>query len=600
MMADGSSSSPIQSTITNATTSMDQQQQQQQSISQNLSSSMDTTIGQIMSTPSLPSQQQQQQQTPQVNSSNVLSQQQQQQLLQQQQQQQSNLMGTANFQIHQQGIQRSPSMSRLNHIQQQQQQQQQQYNMSANNAARIYGQMNFASGQQQMTQQQQQQQQNQQIGQMGNATLTRSGLMGQTGHLTMLPGQAAATAQLNLLASPRQKTGLVQGSQFHPGNTPGQSLQGMQMGMNMMGSYNLNSQIRANGSLAFSQQRMNQGQMRPQLAQQNALASGQKLQAQSLSRTPFMNPQLSALGQNGQLAMMQNNLTQQQWSKQMPAMSAPNSPSYRLQQQQRQQQQQALLGQQQQQLPSSQMHNSMSLNQQQISQMVQHQQQQQQQQNQLQPIGHQQNQLPNQQLLQQQSPRIGGSAGQKTLSLTGSQPDATGSGTTTPGGSSSQGTEASNHLLGKRKIQDLVAQIDPNAVISSEVEDFLLLIADHFIDTVASFGATLAKHRKSSIVETKDVLLHLEKNYKLTVPGFSSEEKKQKQDHPPSDVHKKRLDMIQGLMENTYAETNNTNSKELVPRNQYGGNMQMRPSASSDQLMMQSQNKHHKQGFDGY
>ncbi|KAI3802766.1 hypothetical protein L1987_30909 [Smallanthus sonchifolius] len=495
-MADASSSSPIQS---KTTTPMDHQ-----SVSQTLPSSIDA---QITSTQS----------------------QQQQQLIQQQQQ-------PTNFQIHQQ---RSPSVSRLNHIQQQQQQ----YNLSAGNAARIYGQMNFATGQQQ----------NQQIGQIGNANLTRSNLMGQTGHLTMLPNQAAAAAQLNLqsqlLASPRQKTGLVQGSQFHPGNTGGQSLQGMQMGMNV---YNLNSQIRANGSLAFNQQRMNQGQMRPQLSQQNALASGQKLQSQGLSRTSFMNSQVSQLGQNGQLAMMQNNLTQQQWSKQMPAMPAPNSPSFRLQQQQRQQ---ALLGQQ---LPSSQLHNSMPLSQQQLSQMIQQHQQQQQVTQQL-PTGHQQQQLATQQqLLQQQSPRIAGSAGQKSLSLTGSQPDATGSGTTTPGGSSSQGTEASNHLLGKRKIQDLVAQVDPNATLDPEVEELLLMLADEFIDSVTSFAATLAKHRKSSIVESKDVLLHLEKNYKLTIPGFSSEERKQEQNNPAIDLHKKRIDMIQGLMENSYSEANMT------------------------------------------
>lgn len=473
-------------------------------------------------------------------------------------------------------LQRSPSISRLNQIQQLQ---------NSNGSSRIYGQMNFANGQQQR---------------MG----------GQTGHLNMLQGQAQAQAQLNLQSqllgannSPRQKTGLVQGSQFHPGNTPGQSLQGMQMGMNMMSSYNLNSQLRANGSLTFNQQRLNQGQMRPQLtqqlSQQNALAAGQKLQAQGLSRTSFMNPQLSALGQNGQLSMMHNNLTQQQWSKQMPAMSAPNSPSFRIQQQR---QQQALLGQQQ--LPSSQLHNSMSLNQQQLSQMVQ----QQHQQNQQQPMAqHQQQQLPTQQqLLQQQSPRIGGSAGQKSVSLTGSQPDATGSGTTTPGGSSSQGTEASNHLLGKRKIQDLVAQVDPNAVLDPEVEDLLLMLADEFIDSVTSFGATLAKHRNSSIVESKDVLLHLERNYKLTIPGFSSEEKKQEQNHPPSDIHKKRLDLIQGLMENSYSETNTNNSKETArpgPQNQFGANQMMRPSASSDQLIAHSnssQNLQHKQGFDGY
>lgn len=124
-----------------------------------------------------------------------------------------------------------------------------------------------------------------------------------------------------------------------------------------------------------------------------------------------MNPQLSGLAQNGQAGMMQNTLTQQQWLKQM---SGPNSPSFRLQQSQRQ----ALLLQQQQQ---------------------------------------QQQQMPINQ--QQPSPRMSSHAGQKSVSLTGSQPDATQSGTTTPGGSSSQGTEATNQLLGKRKIQDLVSQV---------------------------------------------------------------------------------------------------------------------------------------------
>lgn len=107
--------------------------------------------------------------------------------LQQQQQQQNNLMAASNFQI-----QRSPSMSRLNQIQQQQQ-----YNLAAGirqqAAVGISGQMSFGGN----SQLQQQNNQQQQMGQIGNANLTRSALMGQTGHLPMLPAQAAA-AQLNL------------------------------------------------------------------------------------------------------------------------------------------------------------------------------------------------------------------------------------------------------------------------------------------------------------------------------------------------------------------------------------------------------------------
>lgn len=541
----------------------------------NLSNSPSIEIPQI-SSPSLPALPQVNGQIPlnpsqQINLTAGLDYQQKQQqqivVQQQLQQQQQNLLGASNYQL-QQSLQKSPSMSRINQMQQQQQQQQQQYGMRQQ--AGIYGQMNFGGSSLP---------QNQQMGNGGN--LSRSALIGQSG-LPLLSGQASqVNLQSQLLASPRQKGGLVQGTQFPMGNTSAQSLQGMQA-MGVMGSLNLSSQLRANGTLSYAQQRMNQGQIRQQLSQQNPLTS----QAQSLPRTSslaFMNSQLSGLAQNGQPAAMQNSLSQQQWLKQMPAMSAPGSPSYRLQQHQRQQH--VLLQQQQQLASSPQLHqNSMALNPQQLGHLVQQQS----------SMGHpqlqqQQPQLPSHP--QQQSPRMPGPTGQKSLSLTGSQPDATASGTTTPGGSSSHGTEASNQLLGKRKIQDLVSQVDPQAKLDPEVEDLLLEFADDFIDSVTAFACSLAKHRKSSTLESKDVLLHLEKNLQLNVPGYSSEERKYQGKTSSSDVHKKRLDMIRTFMESSNTETNTSNAKEMTKQglsDQVGASLLMRPSTSSEHLNSQS------------
>ncbi|CAK8560426.1 unnamed protein product [Lathyrus sativus] len=501
------------------------------------------------------------------------------------------------FQL-QQTLQRSPSMSRLNQIQPQQQQQQQ----IARQQAGLYGgQMNFG-GSAAVSAQQQQLSGGVGVGIGGSASnLSRSALMGQSGHFPMLSG--AGAAQFNLLTSPRQKSGLVQSSQFSSANSGGQSLQGMQQAIGMMGSSNLAS-LRANGALYAQQQqqlRLTPSQIRQQLSlSQQASLNNQQVQGLPRSSSlAFMNSQLSGLSQNGQPAMMHNSLTQNQWLKQMPAMSGPASP-LRLQQHQRQQQLASSAQLQQ---------NSMNLSQQQLSQLIQQksigqpqlhqqqqqhpssqqqqqllQQQQQQQQSQLQASVHQQQ--------QQQSPRMPGPAGQKTLSLTGSQPDATASGTTTPGGSSSQGTEAAtNQVLGKRKIQDLVAQVDPQGKLDPSVIDLLLELADDFIDSATTHGCILAKHRKSSTLESRDLLLHLEKDWDLTVPGYSSEEKKC-QNRPLSGVsHKRRLDVVRTLMDSSsHPQPTINNSKDISRQghpNPVVSNHLIKP-LSSDQLVSHS------------
>ncbi|KAJ1686494.1 hypothetical protein LUZ63_017884 [Rhynchospora breviuscula] len=427
-------------------------------------------------------------------------------------QKQPNLMAqNSGFQMNQQ-MQRSNSVQRLSQMQQLQQTQQ--FGGAAMSAAalRIYGgsaQMSFGGGAQQQQQ-----------------LLSRASMIGQVGQLPMLQGQTAAHfgLQSQIINQQRQK-GMVQGTQFNPASV-GQPLPGMQtMGMmGQMGTLGIN-QIRASGPLSYAQnQRFSQMRPQQQISNQTALTSPQKLTGQGLTRASSlggMNQQLTGLSQSGQPIQMTLPQQQQQLQSQQLQSQQMLSPQQQLMKQMQQQQHQ----QQQQQQQAFLLQLSQQKQQQHLQQLQQQQQQ------------------------QQQSPRVVGSPLQRTASLTGSQQETNPaiSGTTATG-LANQGPEATNHVPGKRKISDIVSQVDPLVRVDSDAEDFLLDVADDFLDSVASFACNLAKHRKSSTLEPKDFLLPLEKTWHLTIPGYSKEEKKQKTS-VPTDTHKRRMEMVRALMD---------------------------------------------------
>lgn len=100
-------------------------------------------------------------------------------------------------------------------------------------------------------------------------------------------------------------------------------------------------------------------------------------------------------------------------------------------------------------------------------------------------------------------------------------------------------------LLNKARLQELVAEIDPDEQLDDDVEENLLQLADEFIENVVSHSCQLAKHRKSASLEVKDVQMVLERQWNMYVPGFGrATEIKQYPKSASTEAHKQRLALI--------------------------------------------------------
>ncbi|KAG0456311.1 hypothetical protein HPP92_024099 [Vanilla planifolia] len=152
--------------------------------------------------------------------------------------------------------------------------------------------------------------------------------------------------------------------------------------------------------------------------------------------------------------------------------------------------------------------------------------------------GHRNNLSPQQLLLQ--GARAHGSVSQTTNSSF-SQPVMVHSATTIP---TMPSNAESRQILSKRSIQELVAQINPHEKLDPEVEDVLIEIADDFVESITLAACSMAKHRKSTVLEAKDILLYVERHWNMTLPGFGGDEIKCYKKPFSNDIHKERLAVI--------------------------------------------------------
>ncbi|XP_059469349.1 transcription initiation factor TFIID subunit 12 [Neocloeon triangulifer] len=105
-------------------------------------------------------------------------------------------------------------------------------------------------------------------------------------------------------------------------------------------------------------------------------------------------------------------------------------------------------------------------------------------------------------------------------------------------------TVLSDVLLSRPRLQDLVREVDPAEQLDEEVEEILVQLADEFVENTVSAACLLAKHRKATTVEVKDVQLHLERNWNMWTPGFGTDELRPYKRAPVTEAHKQRLALI--------------------------------------------------------
>ncbi|KAJ0172315.1 hypothetical protein K1T71_012288 [Dendrolimus kikuchii] len=106
------------------------------------------------------------------------------------------------------------------------------------------------------------------------------------------------------------------------------------------------------------------------------------------------------------------------------------------------------------------------------------------------------------------------------------------------------GDQLGNSLLSRPRLQELVREVDPTVQLDEEVEEMLLQLTDDFIDAALGASGYIAKYRRATNVELKDVQLYLERHWNMWIPGYGNDELRPYKRAAVTEAHRQRMALI--------------------------------------------------------
>ncbi|KFD63217.1 hypothetical protein M514_24594, partial [Trichuris suis] len=102
-------------------------------------------------------------------------------------------------------------------------------------------------------------------------------------------------------------------------------------------------------------------------------------------------------------------------------------------------------------------------------------------------------------------------------------------------------------MLSSERLDQLLRQIDEHTSLDEEVKQILLNYAEEYAESLLTKACLVSRHRKSKVLETKDLQIVLERCYNVSIPGLGSDELKPQKKASATEAHKQRVALLKKI-----------------------------------------------------